>query len=117
MGEEAGRVNGRPVDLLSFEQVMDLGTNSVLDSIERGVEDSAEWLDGDMGMSADRLGEGQSEEVQTVDKVWVITIPSDAIIIWCSLVLIRAVHGDSSGITGKGGGREIGHHAVVDNQS
>ena len=63
MGEKASRVDGRPVDLPSLEQVTNLGTNSVPDTIERGVEDSAERLDGDVGVSADGLGEGRSERV------------------------------------------------------
>ena len=81
MGEEAGGVDGRPVDLSSLDQVTNLGTDSVPDTIERGVEDSAERLDGDVGVSADGLGEGRSEEVRTVDEVWVVAVPGDAIII------------------------------------
>ena len=63
MGEEASRVNGRPVDLSSLDYVTNLGTDSVPEAIQRGVEDSADRLDGDMGVSADGLGEGRSEEV------------------------------------------------------
>ena len=81
MGEEAGRVDGRPVDLPSLDQVTNLGTDSVPDTIERGVEDSAERLDGDVGVSADGLGEGRSEDVRTVDEVRVVAVPGDAVII------------------------------------
>lgn len=63
MGEEAGKVDGRSFNLLSLDKVTNLGTDSVPDTIERGVEDSAERLDRDVGVSADRLGEGCSEEV------------------------------------------------------
>ena len=81
VGEEAGRVDGRPVDLPSLDQVTNLGTDSVPDTIERGVEDSAERLDGDVGVSADGLGEGRSEDVRTVDEVRVVAVPGDAVII------------------------------------
>src|SRR6266571_2920345 len=46
-----GEVNGRPVDLPSLDQVTNLGTDSVPDTIERHVEDSVERLDGDVGVS------------------------------------------------------------------
>ena len=42
MGEEAGRVDGRPVNLPSLDQVTNLGTDSVPDTVKRGVKDSAE---------------------------------------------------------------------------
>jgi len=63
MGEESGRVNGRPVNLPSLDQVTNLGTDSVPDTIERGVKNSTERLDRDMGVSADGLGEECSEEI------------------------------------------------------
>jgi len=42
VGEEAGRVNRRPVNLPRLDQVTNLGTDSVPDTIERGVKDSTE---------------------------------------------------------------------------
>jgi len=60
---------------------MNLGTDSIPDTIKQGVKDPMEQLDGEMDMSADRLGEGHSEEVQMVNEVWVVTVPGDAIII------------------------------------
>lgn len=75
MGEEAGRVDGQPVDLPTLDQVTNLGTESVPDTIERSVEDSAERLDRDVGVSADGLGEeGCSEQVRTVDEVRVVAL-------------------------------------------
>lgn len=75
MGEEAGRVDGQPVDLPTLDQVTNLGTDSVPDTIKRSVEDSAERLDGDVGVSADGLGEeGCSEQVRTVDEVRVVAL-------------------------------------------
>ena len=67
VSEEAGRVDGRIVDLVGLDQVTDLGTDSVPDTIQQGVEDSAERLDGEMGVSADGPGEGRSEVVRTVN--------------------------------------------------
>lgn len=81
VGEEADRVDGRPVDLPGFDQIMNLRTNNVPDTIERGAKDSTGRLDRDVGVSADGLGEGRSEEVRTVHKGRVVTVPSDAVII------------------------------------
>ena len=67
VGEEAGRVDGCPVNIPSLDQVTNFGTDSVPDTIERGVKDSTERLDRDMGESADGLGEGCSGEIRTVN--------------------------------------------------
>ena len=75
VGEEAGRVDGRPVNLPSLDQVTNLRTDSVPDTIEQGVKDSTERLDRDMGMSANRLGEECCEEIRTVNKFRVVAIP------------------------------------------
>ena len=91
MGEEVGRVDRWPVDLPSLDQVMNLGMDSIPDTIEWGVKDSMKWLGGKRGMSADRLRKGGHEQVWLVDEVWVVTIPSDAIIIQCFLILIWVV--------------------------
>jgi hypothetical protein len=40
--EEAGRVNGRPLDLLRLDDVANMGTDSTPDLVQRGTEDSAE---------------------------------------------------------------------------
>ena len=110
LSEEAGRVDGRPVDLVCLDQVTNLGTDSVPDIIERGVEDSAERLDGDVGVSANGLGKGRSEEVRTVNEVRVVAVPSDAVIIGRPLVHVRAVLGDNGGVAGEGEGGGIGRH-------
>ena len=91
VGEEAGTVDGRPVDLPSLDQVTNLGTDSVPDTIERGVKDSTERLDRDMGVSADGLGEGCSEEIRTVNEFRVVSVPGDAIIVGSPLVLAGGV--------------------------
>ena len=91
VGEEAGRVDGRPVDPPSLDQVTNLGTDRVPDTIEWGVKNSTERLDRDMGMSADGLGEGFSEEIRTVNEIRVIVVPGDAVIVGSPLVLIGGV--------------------------
>ena len=93
VGEEADWVNGRPIDLPGFNHVTYLGSDSVPDTVEWRVEDSAERLDRDV--STDRPGKGRSEAVRAVDEVWVATITSDAVIIRHYLILVGAVQGDS----------------------
>ena len=39
VGEEAGRVDGRPVNLPSLDQVTNLGTDTVPETIEQGAKD------------------------------------------------------------------------------
>ena len=113
VSEKAGRVDRRPVDLVGLDQVADLGTNSVPDTIQRGVEDSAERLDGEMGVSADGPGEGSSEVVRAVNEDRVVAVPSDAVIIGRPLVHVGAVLGDSGGIAGEGEGGEMRRHELV----
>ena len=110
VGEEAGRVDGRPANLPGLNQVTNLGTDSVPDTIERGAKDSTERLDRDMGVSADGLEEECSEEIRTVNEFRVVAVPGDAIIIGSPLVLVRGVLGDNGGTAGKGEGGEIGRH-------
>jgi hypothetical protein len=50
---------------------MNLGTDSVPDTIGRGVKNSTERLNRNMGVSADGLGEGCSEEIRMVNEFWV----------------------------------------------
>ena len=102
MGEEAGRVDGRPVNFPCLDQVTNLGTHSVPDTHQWGVEDSAERFDGEMGVSADGLGEGRGAEVRTVHKFRVVAISGDAVVIGRPLVLVGAVLGDSGGFAGEG---------------
>ena len=81
MGEEVGNVNTRPIDLPSLDQVTNLGTDNVPDTIERGVENSVAELDGERGVSPDGPREGRSEEVRPVDELRVVAVPGDAVII------------------------------------
>ena len=88
VGEEAGRVDGQPVNLPSLDQVTNLGTHIAPDTIEQGVKDSTERLDRDMGVSADRLGEEFCEEVRTVNEFRVVAVPGDAVIVGSPLILV-----------------------------
>jgi hypothetical protein len=110
VGKEVGKVNGRPVNLPSLDQVTNLGTDRVPDTIERGVKDSTERPDRNMGVSADGLGEECSEEIRAVNKFRVVVVPSNAVIVGSPLVLVWGVLGDNGGTAGEGGGREIGRH-------
>jgi hypothetical protein len=77
VGEKAGRVDGRPINLPILDQVANLGT-SVPDIIERSAIDSTDRLDRDMGMAIG-LGEGWSEAIRTVNEFRVVVVPSDAV--------------------------------------
>lgn len=76
---------------------------------------SVERLDGDMGVSADGLGEGLSEEVRTINEFRVVAVlPGDAVIIGRPLVRVGPVLGDNDDVAGRGEGPgEIGHSRVA----
>ena len=59
MKKRAGSTDDQLIFLIlpSLDQVTNLGTDSVPDTIGRGVKDSTERLDRDMGVSADGLGD------------------------------------------------------------
>jgi hypothetical protein len=114
MGEEVGWVDGQPVNLPSRDQVNNLETHSFPDTIEWGVIDSMKRLDRDMGVSADGLGEGCSEEIRPVNKFRVV--PGDAIVVCSPLVLGGGILGDNSSIAGESEGgrhRREGQGALV----
>ena len=114
MGEEASRINRGPSNFLSFDQVLDLGTNGVPDLIERGVEDTMDRLDRNIGKSAFGLGEGSGEEIGTVYEFRVvIVVARNSIIVRRSLVLIGSVWGKKGGITGDTESGERGRHGSV----
>lgn len=109
------------MNLSSLDHIMNLRTNSVPGTIQRGVEDAAERLDREMGMSAGRLGEERGAEVRPVHEYWVVTISGNAVVIGRPLILVGAVLGDSSGLTSdtavsvccEADGGEIGCHSHV----
>ena len=65
-------------------------------------------LDRDIGVSADGLGEGCSEEIGTVNEFWVVTDTGNAVIVGSPPVLVRGVLGDNGGIASDGEGGVIG---------
>jgi len=69
------------VDFLSPDEVTNPGTDGVPDTVQWGVEDAAERLDGDMGVSANRLGEWGGVEVGTIHEFRVVAVSSDAVIV------------------------------------
>jgi len=115
IGVEAGRVDGRPVNLPSLDQVNNLGTDSAPDTIERGAQDSMQRLDRDIGVSADGLGEGCSEKIRTVNELRVVADPGDAVVV-SPLVLAGGVLGDNGGIAGDGGAYKGDSKCSVDAQ-
>jgi hypothetical protein len=98
VGEEADRVDGRPVNPPSLDQVTNFGTDSVPDAIERGVKDSTGRLDRDIGESADGHAEGCSEEIRTVNEFRVVAVSGDAVIVANPPILVRGALGDNGGI-------------------
>ena len=91
--KKSGRVDGRPFNLPMLDQVTNLGPDDVPDTIERGVKDSSHRLHRDMGVSADRLGEGCSEVIRTVNKFRVVAVPGDAVIKRPPLVIVGGALG------------------------
>lgn len=80
----------------------------VADTVERGVKDSAKRLDRDMGVPANGLGEGCSEEIRTVNEIRVVAVPGDAVIEGSPLIPIGGVLGHNDDTAGEGAGGEIG---------
>ena len=85
---------------MRLDDVANLGTDSVPDLVQRGIEDSAERLDGDMGESAGRLGEWCSEIVGTVHELREVVIPSDAVVIGYPFVGVGTVLGNNGRLGG-----------------
>jgi hypothetical protein len=96
------------VNILSLDQVTDLRTDKVPDSVQWGVKYSVCRLDGDVHKSASRLGEWCSEQIRAINQFRVVAIPGDAIIVRSPLVLIRGILGANAANTGEG--REIRRH-------
>ena len=64
-----------------------------------------------MGESADRLGEGCSEVIRTVNEFRVVAVAGDAVIERRPLVIVGGELGDIRSIAGEGEGGEIGGHS------
>lgn len=96
-----------------LDQVTNLGSDGVPDTIQRGVEDSAEQLDGEIKESVGRPGVRRSEVVRTVKENQVVAILNDAVIKRRPLVHVGNVLEDSGGLAGEGEGGEIGRHRQI----
>ena len=88
----------------SLNQVTNLGSDSVPDTIKLDVKDS----DRNVGVSVDGLGEECSEVIRTVNKFRVAAVPGDAVIERPPLVIVWGALGDNGGIAE---GREIGRQS------
>ena len=99
VSEETRRIDGRPADIASFDQVTNLGTDNVPDTVQTSVEDAAERLDGDSSESTSRLGEWCSVEIGAIDEVWMVIvtfITSDTAIVSSPFVIARDMLEDNS---------------------
>ena len=72
MGNETGRLDRRVVNLASIQELSDLGSDSVPNSVERSVEDSINGPGGEMRMSALGNGEGILKEIRAVQEVGMV---------------------------------------------
>ncbi len=68
VGDETSRLDGRIANLPSFQELADLGSDSVPDWVERRVENPIDGLGGEMRVSA--LGDGERifKEIRAVEE-------------------------------------------------
>ena len=85
MGDETSCLDGRVLNLPSFQELADLGSNSALDSVERRVEDSIDCLGGETRVSALGHGEGIFEEIWAVEVGMVGMVRRDIVVVCGSL--------------------------------
>ena len=69
VGDKTGRHDGRVTNLPRFQELADLRSNSVPDSIEWRVEDSTHSFGRDMRVTALGDGEGIFEEIRAIEEV------------------------------------------------
>lgn len=80
----------------ALEDVADSGSDDRPCLVERSIKNTAKGLDGEMGVSARRLGERGGLVVRAVDEDGVVTVARDTIIVTLSLVLVGSIRGNSS---------------------
>ena len=93
------------MNIAIFQQLADLGSNSVPDSVELRIEESIDGLGREMRMSALGNGEGIFEKIQVVEELRMVR--RDTIVV-CGPLLAdqEIVWGNSSGTQGDGECRE-----------
>jgi len=69
VGDETSCLDGRVVNLPSFQELADLGSDSVPDSVEWRAEDSIDGLGREMRMSALWDGEGIFKQIRAAEEV------------------------------------------------
>ena len=104
-GDETSCLDGRIANLPSFQELADLGSDSVPDSVEQCVEDSIDGLGREMRVSALGDGEGIFEEIRAVEEVGMVG--GDTVVVRGSLPVRDSVGGDSGAIRGDGECREV----------
>ncbi len=103
--DETSCLKGRVANLSSFQELADLGSDSVPDSVERRVEDSIGGLGREMRVSALGDGEGTFEEIRAVEEVGMVG--RDTVVVRGSLPVRDNVGGESGAIRGDG---TVGRH-------
>src|SRR5258706_4839740 len=69
VGDETSCLDDRVANLSKFQELADLGSESVPDSVERRVEDSIDGLGVEMRVSALGDGEGIFKEIRAVEEI------------------------------------------------
>ncbi len=69
MGDETSCLDDRVANLSKFQELADLGSESVPDSVEWRVEDSIDGLGVEMRVSALGDGEGIFKEIRAVEEI------------------------------------------------
>lgn len=95
---ETSCLDGRVANLPSFQELADLGSDSVPDSVERRVEDSICGLGREMRVSTLRYGEGMLEEIRAVEEVGMVR--RDTLVVRGSLPVRDYIGGESGAIRG-----------------
>jgi len=98
--DETSCLDGRVANLPSFQDLTDLGSDSVPDGVERRVKDSIGGLGREMRMSALGDGEGMFEEIRAVEEVGIVG--RDTMVVRGSLPVRDKVGGESGTIRGDG---------------
>ncbi len=106
VGNETSCLDGRVANLPSFQELADLGSDSVPDSVERCVEDSIDGLGREMSVSALGDGDGIFEEIRAVEEVGMVG--RDTMVVSGSLPVRYIIWGDSGAIRGDGECRAVG---------
>ena len=93
MCDKMSCLNGQVANFPRFQELADLGSNSVPDSVEWHVEDSIDGLGREMRVSAFGDGEGIFKKIQAVEEVRMIW--RDTMVVHGSLPVRDNIGGES----------------------